>query len=349
MHFRSDILGEMSIDASSVRVVINEQDGGERERARAEAEIERRGQPVPFQGGRPAPDDTPPPVEETPAEVADTSTESEDVIEVTQEQADAAAAKSVAEEAAVLETDPLITAEREVIEFITNIIPDPLLRFIDRWETKLDLGLSLQDGETDKTNYSFLFQTERDFDNHDVRLNARYDYSESDDGVTRRKTTDRYSFGARWQWDFADSWFFQSTSNFRRDEVKEIDSQFQQSFGVGWRFLNTQRFRASLTPAFSARYRVLADQDPVWEPLATVFQDFVFLISERFTFREEFQYSLNPDDTEDYTFEFDSRFEARLTTNVSANVRYELDYDNNLAPEIEKLTRRFVLGLGLAF
>lgn len=347
LYFYSDIVGEMAISAEVARVVIDEQDGEERERRQAEAESAETEEAVDFVGGR-DPDAPSEVTEPAPPEPDVPALPDEDVVVVTPE--NVTESEPGDDVVTILELDPLMAAERKVLEFFSGIAPDFVLRFVDRWRSRIDFGLTFEESERDRTDFSLRAETERKWESQSLRLTGRYDYSERDsaEGVPRR-VTDRYSASARWRWDLASWLFFQANSNFLRDQVREVDNQFQQSAGLGWRYLDGDRFRGTLTPSISARFQQVAFEEGTWEPLGTVFQDFRFIITERLSFTEEAEFSINPDNPEEFTYEINNRLEAKLTAYLNATLRYELEFDNTLPEDIEKLTRRLVVGLGVAF
>ena len=220
---------------------------------------------------------------------------------------------------------------------------------LKKWDSNLFLGFNIQSGEREKQDISFRYDSQYETEKSEFKLDARYSYGFQKDNGRKTKNSDRYSATFRWRRDLSERLFLQTTSDILKDLVKDIDEEYNQSVGAGWRILNKPRMKASITPAATARYQVLSGRAKEIDFLTTVFQDFSLQLNEKFTFYEETNFSIDPSDTNVFSYEMLTKFEARISKRMNFNIRWEFDFDNNLAPGVDNSQQRFLFGLELDF
>ena len=220
---------------------------------------------------------------------------------------------------------------------------------LKKWDSNLFLGFNIQSGEREKQDISFRFDSEYTTEKSEFKLDARYSYGFQKDNGRKTKNSHRYSATFRWRRDLSERLFIQTTSDILKDLVKDIDEEYNQSVGAGWRILNKPQMKASITPAATARYQVLSGRAKEIDFLTTVFQDFNLQLNENFTLYEETNFSIDPSDTNVFSYEILTKFEARISKRMNFNIRWEFDFDNNLAPGIDNSQQRFLFGLELDF
>ena len=220
---------------------------------------------------------------------------------------------------------------------------------MENWESNLTLGYTLQNGARNRENIAVRFETERTGSKNGIRIDSRYDYgTQTNDGITKINS-DRYSTAVRWRRDLATRLFFQSDTRYLKDQVKDIDDEFEQSIGLGWRALDERGLKASLTPSLTIRAQDIREIEKEISYLTTLFQDFTYKFGNRYTVYEETRYSVDPADSSAYTIDTLVKLQAELSEKINLNLRYEFDFDNQLAPGVGKAQEKVFLGLGYAF
>lgn len=223
-------------------------------------------------------------------------------------------------------------------------------RPLKKWNSDLKAGFGWQTGERDKVDVSVRFESIYKTEKSDFRLNARYTYGnqKGSDG-TLEKNSDRYETSLRYRRDRSDRLFIQSNSRYLKDLIKNIDGEYEQSIGFGWKYLDKVKIQGSITPSITAQYQQIDNLSKGWDFLTTLFQDFQIKISDKFTFYEETVFSVDPGDTHLFTIDFISKIEARFTKALHADLRWEVDFDNNIAPGVDKSQKRVLLAFGYKF
>lgn len=218
------------------------------------------------------------------------------------------------------------------------------------WRTSLHLGYRLSEALIDREDLNLRFETSRRTESGEYRFTGRYDYADTTDqaGVTSR-AADRLQGGARLRHDLAPRVYLQANTRYLADAVARIDRELEQSVGVGWRLVDSPKVRATVTPSATLQNQEIANQVSRWNTNATLFQDFRFKINERFTFYEEADFSVSPEDREDYQVRFNARLEAKLSSAIAADLRYELDIDSTISSTSERSQSRVLFTLGLRF
>lgn len=241
------------------------------------------------------------------------------------------------------------TKSQTLTKFIAILSSVESLYPLQKWQSSLSLGYTLQNGELDSRDLALRFESKRETDKNNLRLNFRYDYGlQIKDGV-KSISTDRNSAGLRWRYNLSDKLFTQTNSRYLKDQVKDIDLEFQQSGGVGWRFLDRERTKASITPSVTYRAQNIRGVENESEFLTTMFQDFTFDINSRVSFAEEFDFSVNPSDTSVFTYDILTKLEVELTQKIKLDFRWEYDFDNQLAAGIDREQQKVIFGLGYKF
>lgn len=350
IYFISEIMGPMEIDASLVEVILEKLPA----EAKLEAEVAREEDKriVSSQGEKPtAPEIVP--AEPPPVATGTDDDSGEETIEVEpSRKSPEAVAVGDSQPDATGKDVPVLTGSEEeirIIERLFEAMPGFVRSFVRNWESDLSFSLVFQQGENDREETDVRLSTRRQFGRNDIRISTQYLFSTTERNGDKRVIDQKYQGSVRYRFDFTDRIFFQNLTRYLRNEVRNIDHDFEDSIGVGWRFLDKGNLKASVTPAYTQRYKDFVAQGGRWEKLASLNQDFSYQITEDLRLREELNASINPTDTDVYKFSVSSELRADLTAFLDARLRYELEYDNDLADDIEKLSRKLSVALGMEF
>ena len=216
-------------------------------------------------------------------------------------------------------------------------------------DSSIMAGYRVGDGERNQSDLNLAFNVRHESGKNQYFIDGRYDYSVQKIGDESIANRDRYNVGFRWRRDLSDRIFTQSDSSYLKDLIKQIDDEFKQSFGLGWRIYNKDKFEFSVTPAFSVRYENIATITNQWGVLGSLFQDVRYKIRDNITFFQESDISFNPDSDSALNLQFLTRLEAQISNRMVANLRYEIDFDDNLPVGVDKTQERLIFGLGYKF
>ena len=223
-------------------------------------------------------------------------------------------------------------------------------RPLNKWDSDLKAGFGWQAGERDKVDITMRFVSTYDRKKSHYRIKARYTYGfQKDNGGEKVKNSDRYEAELRYRYTKSNRFFFQINSRYIKDLIKNIDGEFEQSFGVGWKYLNGEKLLGSITPSLTGQYQKISSVEEGWDFLTTLFQDFRFKLSDNFSFYEEIVLSVDPTDTNLFTVDFLSKIEVRLSKTMNVDLRWEIDFDNNIASGVDKSQKRVLLAFGYKF
>ena len=227
--------------------------------------------------------------------------------------------------------------------FISDAPPGKIL------DSSITAGYRLSTGQRNQQDVNLALNFRHEAGKNQYFFNGRYDYSFQNLSGISVVNRDRYSIGFRWRRDISDRLFTQYDSSYLKDLIKEIDDDFKQSLGVGWRIIDKESFEFSITPALTGRYQRIPTVTDDWELLGSFFQDLRYKISDQITLYQEADISINPNAADPLTFQFLTRLQAQVSNRVVANLRYELDFDENLRAGVDRTQERIILGLGYKF
>ncbi|MDP0499852.1 MAG: DUF481 domain-containing protein [Verrucomicrobiota bacterium JB022] len=218
------------------------------------------------------------------------------------------------------------------------------------WNNSIDVGLTLEDNKTDKTKILLALETKRKFTDIELTLYGqyRYDQSKTQEGVTST-TEDKFETYFRYRHDISDRLFFQSRTDYKTDAVSAIDYEVQENLGVGYRWLDSERWKASITPSVGYQLRKYTVQEDDDQAIATLFQDLEYQISSRLKFKESATYKANLQNMEDYSLDFIAELENRLAAYLNLKLRYEWHFDQAIDGRIEKDQKIFNVTMGADF
>jgi putative salt-induced outer membrane protein YdiY len=230
------------------------------------------------------------------------------------------------------------------------------------WRTVVESGVSLQSGRSDRTDINLRAESTFKRRRNEVRLQARYVYSQADKAVTSERT----EASLRWRRELSNRWFAQTTGSYYASEIKGIDHNVEQNLGVGYRLAKSERTSASVGAGITGQYREVVGADPGDSLFGEIFQDFALKLSPRLELGEELAANYSPSgrgirilpngqvqiintDVTNYTLALKSFLRGKLTETLSLALRYEYDFDNTYVSGSAKGDQRITTTVGYAF
>lgn len=213
------------------------------------------------------------------------------------------------------------------------------------WTGRFDLGYTWQSGRADKSELSLRAQADREVAPNQYRALAEFLYGELE-GV---RNTQRFMSSFRWRHDVSERVFTQTLTLYESDRVRDIRNRVEQNVGVGYRYVDSDRLKGTVVPGFTVQYTDEEGVDDRWSYLASLSQDLIWTINEAYRFEEDLHFLIDPADTEDYIVRFNAGIVGTLTRSINLSVRYQLLYENDVRPDVEKTDQRVIASVGYSF
>src|SRR5690625_5104686 len=115
------------------------------------------------------------------------------------------------------------------------------------WTGRIDFGYSWQSGRKDKNEMSLRGQLDRTVGPNEFRGLGEFLYGE----VDSVRNTQRFTSSFRWRRDFTERLFTQVLTQYENDKIREINHRVEQNLGLGYRYLDTEKFEGSIVPGFT--------------------------------------------------------------------------------------------------
>ncbi|MDX2110463.1 MAG: DUF481 domain-containing protein [Verrucomicrobiota bacterium] len=322
LFFKADILGEIKVNSADAEVVKDNE--------------------APSMPPSPVATIVPPPSASESQSAEQASNARPAVEDTTESPADGAAAPAGSNPAA----EPLPWwLENRVIRFLRAF------HLLENWKSRLSAGYVWQSAEASRKDFTLRFTTERKMaDTSELLAEARWDYgwqsAENQPAVINRDT---YSGNFRYRHNWADRVFVQLNTRYQRDAVKQLDHDLDQNLGMGWKFIKTARIEASFTPAITAKYLSVEQQTTGWKFMTTAFQDFRYKITDKVSFIEEARYSIEPQNSMNWTLDISTKLEAKITNRLGVMFLWEYNYNSIVGKTIDKGQQRATSGMFYEF
>lgn len=231
-----------------------------------------------------------------------------------------------------------------------------------RWKGKVEFGFYQQSGRLDSLNTSLRVDAEREKDRNHYKANGRILYGEQTDRVV----TDRADASFRWRHQLSQRVFTQSVTSFLSDDVKKIDQNYEQNFGVGYALYKRERHVINVGGGITGQFREALNIGTEFAALAEFFEDYTYRMNGRLTFLQDFLAQYSPTsqnkytirnntivpiagDVQNYRVRFNTTLQGKITDRISMNLRYEYEFDNTIVEGVGKSDQRVSSTIGYAF
>lgn len=226
----------------------------------------------------------------------------------------------------------------------------------------IEFGYQSQDGRKNATNTSLRAYAEYKNAPDAYRFEWRYYYGEYNEVIQ----TDKKDWTFRWRHELNRRWFSQTITSYDSDRIKHIDMNLQQSAGVGYAAMMTNRNKLNIGAGVIGQHRIIEGQDTGLIALGQIFEDYTWRINKRFTFTQESSAQYSPirrqgfttingqlvqakDDASNYRYTFGAALKGKISDKFSMNLRYEYEFDNSVVEDEFKGDRRISTTLGYTF
>ncbi len=232
----------------------------------------------------------------------------------------------------------------------------------EEWEGKLEFGLRQQQGRRDIFAVDIRGSADRSIGENELRANARLLYGEQDGEVNN----DRYDASLQWRRELSERTFAQSLTSYFQDDLKDINRNWEQNFGAGYRIFDNKSHVVNLGAGLTGQYREASLAQSGFFTLVEVFQDYTYRINKRITVRQNAQAQYSPEggtrflsvsnqpssaiqEADNYKVRFNTVLQGNITRQLSMNLRFEFEYDNAVRSSAARTDQRIISSIGYAF
>ena len=210
------------------------------------------------------------------------------------------------------------------------------------WTGRFDLGYTWQSGRAEKNELSVRGQADRKVDGSDYQAIGEFLYGQ----VDGEKNTHRYIGSFRWRESMSKRWFSQSLTRYEADRIREVRNRVEQNLGIGYRFIQSETAEGSIVPGLAIQYTDERGVQDHWDFLGSVFQDFTWRFNPQYRFEQDFNFLIDPAESDNFIVRFNAGIIGTLRNNISLSVRYQFLYENDTRPGISKDDQRLITSVG---
>lgn len=216
---------------------------------------------------------------------------------------------------------------------------------LKNWKNRLDFGFFFENSARKDVRYDFAFSTEKRSENHETKFNIAYAHRRIDDVANRDQTRGSLLY----RYDFAESFFVQSNTRYQRRPLETVSQEFSESLGLGYRWLDEETIRGTLTPEVGVNYANIGGSADSWVFLGSMVQDLEIDISQTLKVTEDLVLQYSPSEAGDFVLNFQTGLENRITKSLSLRVVYDYIYDERVANEDRRTRETIRVTFGARF
>jgi putative salt-induced outer membrane protein YdiY len=203
---------------------------------------------------------------------------------------------------------------------------------------------------------------ERRAERDDYLLKASYLYGISAD----QPNVERNEASFRWRHTLSRRTFAQSLTAYSADKIRLLNRRVEQNVGVGYRVFGSDRQTVNVGAGFSGLYLDAEGVKPGMGYLGNLFQDYTFIINERYTLVQDASLQYSPEtpggsvyvagtktslyrSTQDHVVGLHSTLQEKINSRLSLNFRFGYEYDSAIPDPSARGDERITTTLGVNF
>ncbi len=203
-------------------------------------------------------------------------------------------------------------------------VVDPVMEhsFFRGWEGSAEVGMNGSTGNTERFNLRAGINAERDTERTFTTTSLTYTYAKEDGNDTEN----RLRFQLRNDWKLADSrWFVFAQGSAEYDEFQDWDARLDGFFGLGYRFIDTERTRLNGRLGTGLSYDIGGSDNRI-RPEGLAGADIRHQITERQLFRADVEYL--PEYTNFAHYRIRARASYEILVDPEVNLTLKLGVEN---------------------
>ena len=215
----------------------------------------------------------------------------------------------------------------------------------ETWESKLELGLSLNDGTSDTLDLHTALTSIRETDYDRLGFLLRGAYGEADGEETTQKVLGE----ARYNHTFMPPYFWSLLGSVEHDKFRDIDFRSVIGPGIGAHVIRDAPTFLDLEAGIvyvHSDYGDARDEDQIHWRFADAFRT---EFNETVSFTQLLEWMPEIDDFGEYLVRFEAAFSVAMSRAMSLNLRLVNDYDSDPPEGIEKNNLALFATVGWTF
>lgn len=225
------------------------------------------------------------------------------------------------------------------------------INFLHKWKSNLRIGYNLYSGETDSYSNTVNFLTSRLWTKSEFRFEFKQEYATSTDRDGKETVSrDKLRVNGRYRYNSEDKKiFFQSESQYGYARISGIDQDYLQSFGCGWRIMQSEIWYFCLVPSISGQYQVIESEQQGVSLAPTLYEEAEYKWTDTLLIHNE-AYAIIPANGDGQpTYHFSIMLQNKLVGNLSLNIEYVFDFDGSVKESKDAAQQSLRASFGIDF
>ncbi|MBD3265995.1 DUF481 domain-containing protein [bacterium] len=225
--------------------------------------------------------------------------------------------------------------------------PPPPTPTPPQWKGNIIGDLSITEGNSETKGIGLSADATKRSETDRIILRGGYYYSENEGEGTR----DDQFIAAKYDYFFDKHLFAYGNTRLDRDAIKELQLRTTGGGGVGYQFLETEKYNLFGETGLSYVHEDYdLDADDATYLAGRAAADFSWwIIQEKLQFQEIAEILLSLDETDDWIGISESNLTWKWTDRWSSRAGIQLEYDNTPATGQDELDTKYTLGIGYSF
>jgi len=212
------------------------------------------------------------------------------------------------------------------------------------------VGMNYFNGPTDSRSANVAFSIGRIWLMHELKLDYGQDYAESISSAgTKTVSLDKMKTALRYRYNINKRVYFQSNTQYGYSRVNDIDHDYLQSIGYGWRVVQTHLWDFNVTPLLSCQYQRVEgeNQEPSLAP--TLCEEAEYRWTDTVKLRNELTalFPVTGENAPSYHFMFSLK--NKLIGNAFINIDYLFDFDGAVEKREDAMQQTLRVSFGMDF
>jgi putative salt-induced outer membrane protein YdiY len=223
------------------------------------------------------------------------------------------------------------------------------INFLDKWKSNLRVGYNLYSGETDSFSNTVNFLTTRLWTKSECRFEFMQDYATSTDTDGKETVSrDKLRVSGRYRYNSTDKKiFFQAESQYGYARVSGIDQDYLQSFGCGWRIIQSEIWYFCLVPSMAGQYQVIESEQQGVSIAPTLYEEAEYKWTDTLRIHNEAYAIIPANGGNQPTYHFSIMLQNKLVGNLSLNIEYVFDFDGSVSESKDAAQQSLKASFGL--
>jgi putative salt-induced outer membrane protein YdiY len=153
------------------------------------------------------------------------------------------------------------------------------------------------------------------------------DYATSTAAGVDTVSRDQFQTLGRYRYNMDTTRFFQSVSQYGYSRVNNIDQDYLQSLGFGWRIVQTKLWYFCLTPSMSAQYQVINSNQNEMALAPTLYEEAEYKWTDTVKIHNEATAIFPITGSNEPTYHFAVALQNKIIGNAFISIEYNFDYD----------------------